>query len=97
MVLVYCVDDCPCSQSSQGRFGAKSTPINLNCAQVGAEELDPESYKSASDMRARLHEAAKVRVALDTAVKALQRQLRSEDAAAVEKALQVRYPLYPTP
>lgn len=57
----------------------------MHGTQVGAEELDPESYKSASDLRAKLHEASRCRSALENAVKAVQKTGRPEDAEGVDK------------
>lgn len=60
----------------------------LTARKLGAEELDAESYRVASDTLGKLHEAARCRAALDAAVKALGRGLRgNEDAEAVERLL----------
>lgn len=61
----------------------------LNARKLGAEELDPGSYRAASELRARLHEAARLRSALDAAVRALQRGHKQEEAEALERLLQV--------
>ncbi len=53
---------------------------------MGAEDLDPDAYRSASDLRARLTEAGRSRAALDAAQKALQKAARPEEAEALEKA-----------
>eukprot|EP00775_Hariotina_reticulata_P008350 gene8350-8535_t len=44
----------------------------LNARKVGAEDLDPEEYKAASELRARLTGAARIRAQLDRALRALQ-------------------------
>ncbi|KAL6760662.1 hypothetical protein V8C86DRAFT_1058572 [Haematococcus lacustris] len=59
----------------------------LNARKVGAEELDPVAYRTASEARARLHDASRARSALDAAQRNLTRSQRSEDAEALEKAL----------
>ncbi|CAD7702855.1 unnamed protein product, partial [Ostreobium quekettii] len=59
----------------------------LSARKVGAEELDPEGYTVASELRVRLHNAAKVRQALETAVRNLQKQQRRMDAEDVERLL----------
>lgn len=64
--------------------------IDVTCAQIGAEELDPESYRTSLELRAQLQEAARARSGLETALRNLQNQLRPEDAEALERALQVR-------
>ena len=69
------------------RSAPLATAASPASAQVGAEELDAESYRTASDMRSRLQEASRCRGALEGAVKALGRGLRQEDAEAVERAL----------
>lgn len=51
---------------------AKLEAAILNARKVGAEDLDPEEYKAASELRARLTGAAKVRAQLDSALRALQ-------------------------
>ncbi|GLI59507.1 hypothetical protein VaNZ11_001399 [Volvox africanus] len=59
-----------------------------NAKKIGAEELDPESYRTSLELRAHLQEAARMRTGLETALRNLQNQLRSEDAEALERALQ---------
>ncbi|GIL77205.1 hypothetical protein Vretifemale_6566 [Volvox reticuliferus] len=59
-----------------------------NAKKIGAEELDPESYRTSLELRAHLQEAARMRTALETALRNLQNQLRLEDAEALERALQ---------
>ncbi len=59
----------------------------LSARKLGAEELDSSAYAKASDLRARLTDASRARGALESAVRALQRNGRPEDAAAVEAAL----------
>ncbi|KXZ46814.1 hypothetical protein GPECTOR_40g548 [Gonium pectorale] len=59
-----------------------------NAKKIGAEELDPESYRTSLELRAQLQEAARVRGVLETALRNLQNQLRTEDAEALERALQ---------
>ena len=60
----------------------------LIVSQAGADELDPDAYRAACDLRARLSDASKSRSALDTAVRALTVSLaRPDDAAAVERAV----------
>lgn len=46
--------------------------LPLHVFQVGAEELCPDYYKAASELRARLTSAAKVKQQVDSAVKALE-------------------------
>jgi hypothetical protein len=53
--------------------------------QVGAEELDTDVYKSASEMRARLSDASRARSALEGAQKALGKGQREEDADVLDK------------
>ncbi len=65
--------------------------------QIGAEELDPESYRTSLELRAHLQEAARMRTGLETALRNLQNQLRTEDAEALERALQVRRARYRCP
>ncbi len=60
------------------------------CPQIGAEELDPDSYRTSLELRGQLQEAARVRGVLEAALRTLQNQLRPEDAEALERALQVR-------
>jgi hypothetical protein len=60
----------------------------LGVLQVGAEELDPEVYQRASDLRVHFSEGARTRAQLDCAVKQLAKGGRTEDADAVEAALQ---------
>ncbi|KAK9816451.1 hypothetical protein WJX72_000489 [[Myrmecia] bisecta] len=60
----------------------------LAARKVGAELLDPEAYRAASDQRAQLDSAARSRAALDNSLKLLQRQGRPEDAEAVERAIE---------
>ncbi len=55
------------------------------CPQVGSEELDPDMYRQASDLRARLSEAVRAKGALDAALKAAQKSPRVEDADLLEK------------
>lgn len=62
----------------------------ITCVQIGAEELDPESYRTSLELRGQLQEAARVRGVLEAALRTLQNQLRPEDAEALERALQVR-------
>eukprot|EP00198_Chlamydomonas_reinhardtii_P006390 XP_001695726.1 predicted protein [Chlamydomonas reinhardtii] len=59
-----------------------------NAKKIGAEELDPESYRTSLELRAQLQEAARARSGLETALRNLQNQLRPEDAEALERALQ---------
>ncbi|GLC37451.1 hypothetical protein PLESTB_001584400 [Pleodorina starrii] len=59
-----------------------------NAKKIGAEELDPESYRTSLELRAHLQEAARMRTTLETALRNLQNQLRPEDAEALERALQ---------
>lgn len=61
--------------------------VSHTLLQAGADELDPEAYRAACDLRARLADAAKARNALDTALRSLNAQQRAEEAAAVERAL----------
>lgn len=53
--------------------------------QVSAEELDPDAYRTASDLRAKLHEASRARSALDAAARTLTKSQRLEEAEALEK------------
>ncbi|EFJ48899.1 hypothetical protein VOLCADRAFT_90642 [Volvox carteri f. nagariensis] len=59
-----------------------------NAKKIGAEELDPESYRTSLELRAHLQEAARMRTTLETALRNLQNQLRPEDAEVLERALQ---------
>eukprot|EP00798_Chlamydomonas_sp_ICE-L_P023155 gene23155-30360_t len=59
----------------------------LNARKVGAEDLDPESYRVASELRARLADASRCRAVLETSVRNLQKLQRQEDADAIETAL----------
>jgi hypothetical protein len=59
----------------------------LHC-QVGAEELAPEEYKAASELRARLTSAARVKQQLDAALRGLAPGRQLEEAAEpVEAAI----------
>lgn len=62
----------------------------LNARKLGAEALEPGAYAAASELRARLQEAARLRSTLDAAVRGLQRSQRPEDADALQRLLQVR-------
>lgn len=76
---------------------AKLEAAILNARKVGAEDVSPEEYRAASELRARLTAAAKVRAQLDAALRALlagaapaaarSRQL-DELVAPVEAAMQ---------
>jgi hypothetical protein len=75
---------------------AKLEAAILNARKVGAEDLSPEEYRAASEQRARLTAAGKVRAQLDAALRALlagaapaarSRQL-DELVAPVEAAMQ---------
>ena len=51
-----------------GLYSPSCTPV---CLQVGAEELAPDEYKAASELRARLTGAARVKQQLEGALKGL--------------------------
>jgi hypothetical protein len=59
------------------------------CCQVGAEELAPEEYKAASELRVRLTSAARVKQQLEAALRGLApgRQQLDEAAEPVEAAI----------
>jgi hypothetical protein len=58
------------------------------CGQVGAEELAPEEYRAASELRARLTSAARVKQQLDAALRGLGPGRQLEEAAEpVEAAI----------
>jgi hypothetical protein len=60
----------------------------LCCPQVGAEELAPEEYKAASELRARLTSAARVKQQLDAALRGLGSGRQPDEAAEpVESAI----------
>lgn len=59
----------------------------LNAKKVGAEDLDPENYRAASELRAKLAEALKLRQAIEASQRALQRNNEVADAEALERLL----------
>eukprot|EP00884_Botryococcus_braunii_P020575 jgi/Botrbrau1/7200/Bobra.0300s0026.1 len=59
----------------------------LAARKVGAQDLDPEVYRTASDLRANLEGAAKARTSLESAIRALGRGGRTEDEEMVQAAI----------
>lgn len=59
----------------------------LTARKVGAHELDPGSYRAASELRSRLDGATRARSALDAALRTLAKLARAEDAEAAERAI----------
>ncbi|PSC75029.1 hypothetical protein C2E20_1867 [Micractinium conductrix] len=60
----------------------------LAARKVGAQELDQEAYKAASELRLRLDGASRARGALEAALRSLQKLGRQDDADGVERCIE---------